>query len=275
MMKKSNLILIKYGGNAMQSERLKDAVVKNIGKLQADGHRVVLVHGGGPFIQRILKTVRIKSEFIEGHRKTSPEALKYIEMALKGEVNGNLVNLLNRAGLKAVGLSGKDGPLAVAEKRYHLKTENGQQQRYDLGQVGDVKSIDTSLVLTLLDNGYLPVVTCIASDKEGNDYNINADMFAGHLAGALKVDHYLILTDVDGLLRNLNDPESRIDRMPIKEMSGLFGNVITGGMIPKLESCQIALQAGAKSTCIINGTRPATIIEAIYSEKSIGTEICL
>ncbi len=274
-MKNNQLILIKYGGNAMQSERLQDAVVKNIRRLRKDGHQVVLVHGGGPFIQRILKTVRIESEFIEGHRKTSPEALKYIEMALKGEVNGNLVNLLNRAGLKAVGLSGKDGQMAIATKRYHLKNENGQEQKYDLGQVGDVKNIDTQLITTLLDNGYLPVVTCIASDEAGNDYNINADMFAGHLAGALRVDHYLVLTDVDGLLRNIEDPESRIDRLQINEMNSLFGNVITGGMIPKLESCQIALQEGAKSTCIINGTRPATIIEAIYSEKSIGTEICL
>ncbi len=275
-MQNPQLILIKYGGNAMQSERLQDAVVKNIGRLRQDGHQIVLVHGGGPFIQRILKTVRIESEFIEGHRKTSPEALKYIEMALKGEVNGNLVNLLNRAGLRAVGLSGKDGQMAIATKRYHVKKdEAGQEQRYDLGQVGDVQHIDTRLVHTLLDNDYLPVVTCIASDEAGNDYNINADMFAGHLAGALKADHYLVLTDVDGLLRDIEDPTSRIDQLQLTELNGLFGNVITGGMIPKLESCQIALQTGAKSACIINGTKPATIAEAIYSKKSIGTKICL
>ena len=274
-MKKKPLVLIKYGGNAMLSERLKQSVVQNILKLHSKGYRIVLVHGGGPFIQRMLELVKIESEFIEGHRKTSSEALKYIEMALKGEVNGSLVNLLNKTGLKAIGLSGKDGRMVLARKRYHLKKQNGKEVRLDLGQVGDVEQVDTSLLDTLLEKGYLPVVTCIASDEEGDDYNINADMFAGNLAGALGATHYLVLTDVDGLLEDIDDPSSVIRKLNLKELDSLYGSVIKGGMIPKLESCELALRQGARSARIINGTKPEAIFEAVNTEKIIGTEICL
>lgn len=259
----------------MLSERLKQSVVQNIWRLHSEGYRVVLVHGGGPFIKKILELVEIESEFIEGHRKTSAEALRYIEMALKGEVNGSLVNLLNKAGLRAVGLSGKDGRMVTARKRYHLSQQDGREVKHDLGQVGDVKAVNTSLLNTLLDNDYLPVVTCIASDEVGNDYNINADMFAGSLAGALKAAHYLVLTDVDGLLRDIDDPSSIIRKLKLEELEPLFGPVIKGGMIPKLESCALALRQGARSARIINGTKPESIFEAVNKEKLTGTEICL
>ncbi len=269
------LALIKYGGNAMLNEGLKQAVVNNIKQLTERGVQTVLVHGGGPFIKRALDMAGIASEFIGGHRKTTPEALKYIEMALKGEVNSSLVNLLNASGLKAVGLSGKDGAMAIARKRYHLAQENGQDVKHDLGQVGDVESIDTTLPRTLLQHGFLPVITCIASDKKGNDYNINADMFAGALAGALAADDYLVLTDVDGLLRDLNDPASIIRELPLSELPRLMGTVIKGGMIPKLESCEAALRGGARRARIVNGTQPDTIAKAVLSSHSTGTEICL
>jgi acetylglutamate kinase len=275
-MKQEPLVLIKYGGNAMLNEELKAAVVANIKQLHEAGIRVVLVHGGGPFIKSILKTVGIESEFIGGHRKTTPEALKYIEMALKGEVNGSLVNLLNKAGLQAVGLSGKDGRMVTAVKRYHEVTENGQTDRFDLGQVGDVTKVDTRLLDTLLEQNFVPVVTCIASDTTGQDYNVNADMFAGALAGALGVQDYLVLTDVDGLLKDINDPASLIQRLTLDELPGMFGTVIKGGMIPKLESCQVALQHGARRARIINGTKPDTIARVVQTDNhSIGTEICL
>ncbi len=267
------LVLIKYGGNAMRNETLQQAVIDSIKELHDRGHRVVVVHGGGPFIKRTLQLARIESEFIDGHRKTSPEALKYIEMALKGEVNGNLVRLFNRAGLKAVGLSGKDGALVTAEKRYHQRQKNGRSTLCDLGQVGDVAAVDTSLVDILLKNDYLPVITCLASDAEGNDFNINADMFAGHLAGALEADRYLVLTDVDGLLRDVNDPGSLIASLTLPELDGLFGTVIAGGMIPKLESCRIALEGGAKTAFIINGTRPDYLLQAATGNQAIGTKI--
>jgi len=274
-MKDQPLVLIKYGGNAMLNESLKQAVINNIKRLQTAGYRTVLVHGGGPFIKNMLELVKIESEFIDGHRKTTPEALKYIEMALKGEVNGSLVNLLNRAGIRAVGLSGKDGRMVLARKRYHQKEVGGKTEKFDLGQVGDVVEVDTKLLDSLLEQHFLPVVTCIASDETGNDYNINADMFAGALAGALAADHYLVLTDVDGLLRDIKDPDSLIEELRVAELSELMGTVIQGGMIPKLESCQVALDQGAKTARIINGTKPDSIHDAVVSDKIIGTKICL
>jgi len=274
-MKKQPLVLIKYGGNALLYESLKQAVVNNINKLRQGGYRVVLVHGGGPFIKNMLALVKIESEFIDGHRKTTPEALKYIEMALKGEVNGSLVNLLNHEGIRAVGLSGKDGRMVLAQKRYHLKEVDGKTEKFDLGQVGDVVSVDTKLLDSLIQQDFLPVITCIASDEAGNDYNVNADMFAGALAGALAADHYLVLTDVDGLLRNIDDPRSLIAELSTKEVSELMGKVIKGGMIPKLESCQIALEKGAKTARIINGTKPDSIHDAVISDQITGTKICL
>lgn len=267
------LVLIKYGGNAMRSEDLQRAVIDSIRQLRDQGRRVVVVHGGGPFIKRMLETVKIESEFIEGHRKTTPEALKYIEMALKGEVNGQLVSLLNQAGQRAVGLSGKDGKTVEAVKRYHTVEKDGESTSYDLGQVGDVANVDTALIELLLDKEYLPVITCIASDKEGQDFNINGDMFAGHLAGALKVDQYLVLTDVDGLMRDIRQPDTLIPSLPLNELGGLFGSVIKGGMIPKMESCRIALEKGAKTARIINGTKPEQILDAVLTDKTIGTKI--
>lgn len=267
------LVLIKYGGNAMLNESLQRAVVDSIRRLREAGVRVVIVHGGGPFIKKMLRLVKIESEFIGGHRKTTPEALRYIEMALKGEVNGVLVNLLNQAGLRAVGLSGKDGQMVIARKRYHRVTENGRTVEHDLGQVGDVERIDTSLVRSLLKADYLPVVTCIASGEDGQDYNINADMFAGHLAGALEADRYLVLTDVDGLMKDLEDPDSLIDSLQLDELDELFGNVIKGGMIPKLESCRIAIEEGAGQATIINGTKPEYILDAALKDQFTGTQI--
>lgn len=261
-------LVLKYGGNAMRSDELQEAILDQVARTVRRGTEVILVHGGGPFIQQLLDTVRIPSEFIGGHRKTSPEALRYIEMALKGEVNGRLVNILNRKGVKAVGLSGKDGGMVTASRRFHRERTNGEEKELDIGLVGDVARIDPKLPELLLSEGYLPVVTCIASDEKGTDYNINADLFAGYLAGALQADRYLVLTDVDGLFRDLNDPASLIPSLPVAELPSLLGHTIKGGMIPKLESCRIALEQGARSAAIINGTRPEVLTEALAPSSS-------
>lgn len=270
---KKPVIVIKYGGNAMTEESLKTKVLQNICKLQEEGFHVVIVHGEGPFIQRILSQVNIDFEFIDGHHKTIKEALKYVEMALKGEVNGSLVGMLNQIGQKAVGLSRKDGQLAIAAKRFHTNTTNGKIEKIDIGQVGDIVEIDIELISLLLQNNYLPVVTCVAADKEGNEYNINADMFAGHLAGALSASQFIVLTDVDGLLMYKDDPSTIIINLTISETSKLIANgTIQGGMIPKIESCIVALNAGAKSSRIINGTKPQQITQ-LAENKNIGTTI--
>ncbi len=266
-------ILIKYGGNAMKDSQLQERVAKALKKLYDHGYEVVLVHGGGPFIAKVLQQAGIHSEFIGGHRATSPEALIQVEMALKGMVNGALIRVLQKEGIKAVGLSGKDGGTVTAKKRWHLVADGELEKKVDLGQVGDVDDIDTSLAELLLKNGYMPVFTCIASDTQGQDFNINADMFAGHLAGALKVDQFIVLTDVDGLFEDIEREDSLITELKSGEIKALKDTVIKGGMIPKMESCEVALANGAGLARILNGTDPSQLIDVLINNTNKGTRI--
>lgn len=268
-MNEKPIAVFKYGGNAMLNEQLKTEIVQNLGRLKAQGLKIVVVHGGGPFIKRLLSTSKVKSEFYEGHRVTTPEALKYVEMALKGEVNGNLVRLFNKYGNTAVGLSGKDGKIVLAEKRYH----NSGGEKKDLGRVGDVKKVNPELLHLLLDNDIIPVLTCLASDADGLDYNINADMFAGHIAGALKAQQFVVMTDVDGLMTDISKPESLLSRVDGKRIQELkTEGIIKSGMIPKIEACTTALSTGAKTARIINGTKPNEI-NKIIENINFGTVI--
>ena len=275
MIKKKPTILFKYGGNAMTNEKLKLEILTAITKLKSNGFNIVIVHGGGPFIEKALTKAKIVSEFIDGHRKTTAEALQHIEMALKGQVNGSLVSLINKLGHRAIGLSGKDGRFVTAIKRQYQRKQANKTETIDLGQVGDVLEIDTSFPELLLQKDYIPVITCLAMDKEGNEYNINADMFAGELAGALKVQNYIILTDVDGLLRDKDDPSSIIKVLHLPEIKSLIDQkIIQGGMLPKMESCAKALSHGAESALIINGTKPG-LLEKLGRDSAIGTTIKL
>lgn len=258
----------------MISEDLKTGIAGIIRDLSEQGYEMILVHGGGPFINRELEKAGIISEFFDGQRHTSPEALAHIEKSLKGEVNSSLVGLLNRSGLRAVGLSGKDGMMVTAEKRWHLRIVNEEEQRTDLGQVGNVVDVDPELIELLLQHGYVPVIACIASDTEGNDYNINADMLAGHIAASLLADHYIVLTDVDGLFRNFPDPASLIRTVSVDELPELYRNVIRGGMMPKVWSCEVALKGGAGRAVMLNGTKPEEILNYLDGGKA-GTEIVL
>ncbi len=261
--------MIKYGGNAMINEEVKTSVISNIAELQKLGYRIVIVHGGGPFIKSILKKVKIESEFIAGHRKTSKEAIKYIEMTLRGEVNTEIVMLLNNKGRKAVGLSGKDAGLAIAKRRYHIEKGN----KVDLGLVGDIEKVDPQIIYDLLEKNYTPVIACIAADKKGNTYNVNADMMAGAIAGALKADEYIVLTDTDGLRKDKDDAASLIENITTVEVQKLFGSSIVEGMIPKIESCQIALKSGASKARIINGTEIDVLLKALDQNTAKGTII--
>lgn len=272
-MNKKRTLLFKYGGNAMTDPDLKVRVLESICSLKKEGHNVVVVHGGGPFIKFALEKANIVSEFIDGQRKTTTEAMEYVEMALKGKVNGSLVSIINAMGFKAVGLSGKDGKIVIAEKRMHKQVVNGKDEIVDLGQVGDVATVNPELIRLLLDNDFIPVITCLASDQSGNDYNINGDMFAGHIAGSISADHYVVLTDVDGLLLDKDDPGSIIREVGLSELINLKEKgIIQGGMIPKIESCEIALNSGAGFARIINGTVPEQI-SALFANREVGTVI--
>jgi acetylglutamate kinase len=270
----SRKVLIKYGGNAMVSDELKLAIAQKIKQLKEHNIQVVLVHGGGPFINKALESSGIVTEFFDGHRHTSLEALTCIERTLKGEVNSSLVNLLNKQGLRAVGLSGKDGKMVRAKKRWHIqKNKGGNESRIDLGQVGDVEQVDVSLLSLLLEGGFTPVITCIASDAEGNDYNINGDVFAGKIASALRVDEYVVLTDVDGLFLKFPDPASIVRELPLSTLAEYYGTVIQGGMIPKISSCEAALKEGVEKVIIMNGTKPEQITDYLLHQKKTGTTL--
>jgi acetylglutamate kinase len=270
---KKPLLLFKYGGNAMVNEDLKEQVLENICSLKESGHNIVIIHGGGPFIGEALQKAKIESEFIDGLRKTTTEAFEYVEMALKGKVNGSLVRMINTLGQKAVGLSGKDGQTVVATKRLHQKLVDGEIEEIDLGQVGDVASTNPALLNLLLEHDYIPVMTCLAADKSGKGYNINADIFAGNIAGALEADQYIVLTDVDGLLRDKDDPASLIHDISLAETRELTEEgIIKSGMIPKIESCEVAINKGALLSRIINGTKPEQILTVVESHTP-GTAI--
>lgn len=271
--KENSLIVFKYGGNAMTDDRLRREMVRAIAQLHMQGHKVIVVHGGGPYIKAALASAQIESVFIDGQRQTSIEALKVVEQTLKGKVNSELVGLFNQHNCKAVGLSGKDGKTVTATKRRHQTLINGKSENVDLGQVGDVAQVDPTLLKLLLQNGYLPVITCIASDSEGNDYNINGDNFAGHIAAALEADAFIVLTDVDGLMRNIDLPESLIAKTSIAGLQTLKSDgIIKGGMIPKTDACCAALEGGAKLACIVNGTKPESIA-LLFNGSESGTLI--
>lgn len=263
-------ILIKYGGNAIQSPDLMEGIAKQIKKFIANEFEVIVVHGGGPFINKALEEANIKSEFIAGQRYTSKEALVHIEKTLLCEVNAKLVSVFNKEGISALGLSGKDAGTVIAKRRNYTD-EKGDL--IDLGEVGDVQQISTRLLEVLLPNDFVPVVACIAASKSFDSYNVNADMMAGHLAAALKVDSYIVLTDVDGLFRDFPDPNSIINSISLDEVAPLYNKIIKGGMIPKLESCEIALRAGAESAVILNGTKPEQIFEYFFENNQLGTTI--
>jgi len=266
-------VLLKYGGNAMTNNDLKKEILRNIIQLKNKGFYVVIVHGGGPFIKQALEEARIKSEFIDGQRKTSIEAFERVEMTLKGKVNTNLVSILNSMGQKAVGLSGQDGQSVIAHKRKHTSTIEGKKQEVDLGQVGDVKKVSPQLIQLLVQNDFIPVLACTAANEKGEGFNINGDMFAGHVAGALNVDHYIVLTDVDGLMHDKDRPSTLISEIKLNDLKELIKNrTIQGGMIPKIESCEIALTKGAKTAKIINGTKPGQITKLAQGEQT-GTNI--
>lgn len=262
-------IVIKYGGNAMVNEEVKERLLKHLVTIVEKGHHVIIVHGGGPFIKQALADAKITSEFIDGQRKTTTEAMPVVEMALKGKVNGNIVGLINKLGHKAVGLSGKDGQLVIAKKRFHYQ----DGKKIDLGQVGDVKAVNAEILHLLMDNDFIPVITCLASDEEGNDYNINGDVFAGHIAGEMRVTDFIVLTDVDGLMKDIDQPDSLIKLLRVEQVNELIQDgTIKGGMIPKLEACTTALERGAQSSYIINGTKPEQLLDLLGNQQ-VGTKI--
>lgn len=271
---KGKTVVVKYGGNAMLNEEIKTKVLQDIVFLQCAGMHPVVVHGGGPEITEMLKKAGKKSEFISGLRVTDAETVGIAEMALVGKVNTDLVARLNVLGGHAIGLNGKDANLIEAKKHLADVYENGEVNLVDIGYVGNVEHVNTDLINLLVTNGYIPVIAPIGVGSEGETYNINADSVAGEVAGALKAEKLLVLTDVKGIYEDYRDENSFISTLTFEKAQELIvRGSIDGGMIPKVKACIVALSGGAQKTHIIDGRKEHTILEEIFSDKGVGTEV--
>ncbi|MHB1406835.1 MAG: acetylglutamate kinase [Desulfitobacteriaceae bacterium] len=266
-------IVIKYGGHAMVDPVLKESVMLDVLLLRSVGIRPVLVHGGGPEINAMLKKVGKESQFIRGLRVTDEETMEIAAMVLVGKLTTEIVSLLNRFGGRAVGLSGKDAQLLQAVKKpMQLKNQDGEMEEIDLGYVGEIQKVSPDIVESLLDQGYIPVISPVAGGEQGETYNINADTAAGKIAEALKADKFLLLTDVSGVLRDVNDPESLISVIRREEVPALSAEgVLSGGMLPKVECCVDALAGGVGSVHILDGRLAHAILLELFTDGGIGT----
>lgn len=257
------IVVVKYGGNAMISEELKMQVMEDIVLLWLIGVKPVLVHGGGPEISDMLKKVGKESKFVDGLRVTDKETAEIVQMVLAGKINKQLVNLLGEFGGNAVGISGIDGHLIEAK----VKDER-------LGFVGEITSVNVQPILDLIEKQYIPVVSTVGCDKDGNVYNINADTAASFIAGAMHAERLITMTDIPGILRDVNDPDSIIKRVNIEEARALFDEgVITGGMIPKVECCIEAIEKGVRRVTILDGRVPHAVLLELLTDEGAGTMV--
>lgn len=260
--------VIKYGGSIMRDELLKRKLIEDITLLKLVGINPVIVHGGGPAINEMLKRLSVESKFVNGLRVTDRETMEVVEMVLGGSINKEIVDMINQQRGRAVGISGKDGGLIKARKKRFADSD------IDLGFVGEVESIDPAIVENLIANDYIPVIAPIGSDEEGNTYNINADTVAGKLAIALKAEKLIYLTDVDGIRLDPDDEQSRASVLSISEIKELIdAGRIKGGMLPKVESCMEAVSKGVVRTHILSGLIPHPLLLEIFTDQGIGTMI--
>ena len=257
------IVVIKYGGNAMINEDLKQQVMEDIALLWLIGVKVVLIHGGGPEISDTMKKFGKKSEFVNGLRVTDKETVDIVQMVLAGKVNKTLVNLLQMKGGHAVGLSGIDGGILEAT----MKDEA-------LGYVGEITKIRTRPITDLLEKNYIPVISTIASDRQGNTFNINGDTAAASIAGALGAERLIMMTDIAGILRDKDDPSTLIPAITVSDAKQLFEEgVISGGMIPKVDCCIEAIEKGVKHVVIMDGRVPHSILMELLTDEGAGTMV--
>ena len=257
------IVVVKYGGNAMVSEALKQQVMEDIALLWLIGVKVVLVHGGGPEISDTMKKLGKQAVFVDGLRVTDKETVDIVQMVLAGKVNKTLVNLLQMKGGHAVGLSGIDGGIIEAT----MKDEA-------LGYVGKITRIRTQPITDLLEKNYIPVISTVASDRQGNTYNINGDTAAAYIAGALNAERLIMMTDIAGILRDKDDPSTLIPALTVNEAKKLFDEgVISGGMIPKVDCCIEAIGKGVKHVVIMDGRVPHSILMELLTDEGAGTMV--
>jgi len=266
-------MVIKYGGNAMINEELKNNFALDVILMKYVGINPIIVHGGGPQIGELLERLNIQTKFVEGLRVTDKQAMDVIEMVLVGKVNKEIVNLINKNKGQAVGLSGKDGSLFVARKMKYIKyrPEGEPPEVLDIGLVGEIVSVNTKVLESLTRDGFIPVIAPVGADESGQTYNINADTVAGHIAAAIKARKLILLTDIKGVL---DKDGNLISSLKLQEARQLIADgTVTGGMIPKLNCCIKALEGGVKKAHIIDGREKHAILLEVFTKGGIGTEI--
>ena len=257
------IVVVKYGGNAMVNPQLKEQVMEDIALLWLIGVKVVLIHGGGPEISETMAKLGKKAVFVDGLRVTDKETVDIVQMVLAGKVNKTLVNLIQMKGGHAVGLSGIDGGIIEAK----MKNE-------DLGYVGEITKIRTQPITDLLEKHYIPVISTVASDRQGNTYNINGDTAAAYIAGALGAERLIMMTDIAGILKDKDDPATLIPVVTVEEAKKLQEEgIVSGGMIPKVECCIEALEHGVKHVVIMDGRIPHSILMELLTDEGAGTMV--
>jgi acetylglutamate kinase len=259
----------------MLDEELKKAVLTDITLMKFVGINPVVVHGGGPEINSMLKKVGKSSSFVQGLRVTDKETMEITEMVLSGKLNKEIVGLLAGLGAKAVGISGKDAQLLLAEKKpMTIRDDLGIEQEIDLGFVGEVTEVNTEIIETLVAKNFIPVIAPVAAGAEGESYNINADYVAGHIAGALKADKLVLLTDVEGIFADYSDKTTLLSEIKAGDVDGMIEQgIINGGMIPKIQCCVQAIAGGVGKVHIIDGRLPHAILLEIFTDEGIGTMV--
>ncbi|PWD86091.1 acetylglutamate kinase [Ignatzschineria cameli] len=263
-------VVIKYGGAAMVDEKVRDEFMKDIVLMKYVGLRPIIIHGGGPEINAMLKRVNKESRFVEGNRVSDAETVEIAEMVLSAKINKGIVADLNRLGAKAVGLSGKDGGMLTARKKY-IEKEGGM---IDIGFVGEIESVDRSLIDILVEQDYIPVISSIGIGPAGETFNINADYVAGEVAAAVEAYRLIFLTDVNGVYRDFEDKSSLIADMSVSTAKSYIDNgIISGGMIPKVNTCLAAIERGVHHVIILNGQIRHSILLELFTEEGCGTMI--
>lgn len=265
-------VVIKYGGAAMAAADLKAAVMQDIALMKYVGMHPIVVHGGGPEVSAMAKQMGIESQFVDGLRVTDAATVAIAQMVLVGKTNREIVTHLVGQGVRAVGLSGQDGGLIKATKHLHQSVKTGEM--VDLGYVGDVAAIDTAVLESLTAGGYVPVIAPIGMGPGGQPYNINADTVAGAIAAAMKAEKLVLLTDVEGVRADKDDPDSLLSRITIQEVqTWMSRGRLEGGMIPKLQCCVTALNGGVNRVHIIDGRVPHSLLLEIFTDHGVGTMV--
>ena len=269
-------IVIKYGGSAMVDKTARKQFIKDVVLMKYIGINPVIVHGGGPEINEMLQKIGKESKFIAGNRVTDGETVEIVEMVLSGKVNKGIVADINKYGGKAVGISGKDDNMTLVRQKYiEEKSENSEEtKKIDIGFVGEIENINTEIIKVLEKSDYIPVISSIGTDKNGQTYNINADYVAGEIAGKLNADRMIFLTDVDGILLDYHDKQTLIDEIDVYHVNKLIEKgIINGGMLPKVNTCLKAIEKGVENVIILNGKLEHSLLLELFTEEGAGTLI--